>query len=1025
MMIISFVKMKKNIIVLVLMALLVSSIAYSIEVTKDDVLLALRRASFIYLENPDKSNLTDAELSDLYYFYNSTKGNDSITLIDLSLVPDGTLSGVPIESIYLRAMAGYFGDEFLGFDCHTDEVCKISVWDPVLFACVISDTHGADCDDGNACTENTQCFGGSCVDGDDINCNDNNECTDDSCDRGSGCVFTNEADGTLCTSTDVLLLYTQCVSGQCVNVLPDTHPCNSHDVCLSDYVAANASCAYRYTTVACNDSNASTVSDTCSLGDCIGITKSCDDNNNCTDDELDSATGDCGYVFNTDFCDDGDDSTENDVCSLGNCTGTPIPPYIGHNHTACYGSAVYWFDSDGVRSDKIDECYGYVELPCGDPYCKDGDVYHSCGVGNRGCIAANATDNARCNNTYDYPEELLESCSEGCYNGICTPVNCSTCGIGLFDVCDEEECHSLGDCYYSSDSLFSEDCVDVSVVVDANLTCYDINHYECENNVSGLICGYDGVSCQNGCFDSGTEVMHGKCLGSWTLNPRKCVNGTLSNDCIFCACDENYECYGGRCVVPGRRPSPSNYNFPMNENALCVYNNNSNLSREICEYYNSTRYNYSVRQVELGNYPYAQDIKLLGLDVPFDRFLDYGSGLDDWDYEEMSLENFNESVKQPVLEYVKNYPNITHIAVAKGLPTTVKGSSSESGAIVLARNDLYYEIHTDVRHSNQIDNLFYGIVDDFNPEKYPNLKFVVSYLLAYNLEDIKKMIDKSIFTIKDYSNLAWVLDADEDGFSVSSQTINATKTNLILSGIDEGNIIFDISNDKIDFNGVIVAYLGPGHYHHGYGSDWMNREDLFGFNVSNKSIMTTIESFNAIAFVESVRETYLGQIAELFREEVFGSENYSLSFSGAMGNVAEPNDRYSQPYFSFGAYANGMTFAESVFSGYRKVINAQSIPVGDPLMKLFYGKGIGMQCSEDSECIAGNCDLDKEGVKRCHVNSTSCVNSGTNNSEGYDYTIYGIEAEDGERYCFNSTHFRSCLDSEWQLPESCGEGYNC
>ena len=48
--------------------------------------------------------------------------------------------------------------------------------------------NAAPCEDGNACTENDVCAGGSCTSGSPLDCDDADVCTDDSCNPATGCV---------------------------------------------------------------------------------------------------------------------------------------------------------------------------------------------------------------------------------------------------------------------------------------------------------------------------------------------------------------------------------------------------------------------------------------------------------------------------------------------------------------------------------------------------------------------------------------------------------------------------------------------------------------------------------------------------------------------------------------------------------------------------------------------------------------------------------------------------------------------
>ncbi len=152
-------------------------------------------------------------------------------------------------------------------------------------------------------------------------CNDNNACTDDTCNVGTGaCVFTNNSvactdDGNACTD-DV------CAGGAC------THPNNSNP---------------------CNDGLFCTATDICSGGACVGsgtpclpaqtcdeptdscfnctLDSQCNDSNPCTDDTCQA--GNCVFTNDdTNPCDDGQFCTGTDSCLAGACVsaGDPCTP---------------------------------------------------------------------------------------------------------------------------------------------------------------------------------------------------------------------------------------------------------------------------------------------------------------------------------------------------------------------------------------------------------------------------------------------------------------------------------------------------------------------------------------------------------------------------------------------------------------------------------------------------------------------------------------------------------------------------
>jgi hypothetical protein len=77
--------------------------------------------------------------------------------------------------------------------------------------------------------------------------------------------------------------------------------------------------------VICTDGNVCNGVESCDpgTGTCLsGAALVCDDANICTDDSCDPLLG-CQYLDNTAPCDDADACSSGDVCSVGECSGTP------------------------------------------------------------------------------------------------------------------------------------------------------------------------------------------------------------------------------------------------------------------------------------------------------------------------------------------------------------------------------------------------------------------------------------------------------------------------------------------------------------------------------------------------------------------------------------------------------------------------------------------------------------------------------------------------------------------------------
>ncbi len=234
--------------------------------------------------------------------------------------------------------------------CDDSELCTDDSCDEQL-GCVYTD-NSLPCDDGDACTENDTCGGGTCQPGTTIDCDDGNPCTDDSCDSRIGCVNTNNVlpcdDNDACTTADT------CSNGNCQgtpldadsdghvsescggddcddsnpNVNPDVFEGPAGDALCSDTIDNDCdgltdlddeACGDCNNDSDCDDSNVCNGAESCIGGFCqAGTALVCDDGELCTYDSCDPQTG-CVFTNNTAPCDDNDACTTGDVCAGGSC----------------------------------------------------------------------------------------------------------------------------------------------------------------------------------------------------------------------------------------------------------------------------------------------------------------------------------------------------------------------------------------------------------------------------------------------------------------------------------------------------------------------------------------------------------------------------------------------------------------------------------------------------------------------------------------------------------------------------------
>ncbi|MBI5609035.1 MAG: hypothetical protein HY902_09155 [Deltaproteobacteria bacterium] len=285
-------------------------------------------------------------------------------------------------------------------NCDDSILCTTDSCDPAA-GCKHANNTVA-CTDGNVCTQNDACSGGSCVPGALFACNDNDGCTTDSCNPSDGaCVF-----------KPIIGCGGNCASASDCN---DANPC-TNDTCT------NGKCAHSNNTVSCNDNNACTTSDTCGGGACIGgAAPNCDDNNPCTTDSCDTSTG-CKKVNNTAACNDNNACTTGDLCNGGTCVG---------------GAAPNCDDNNPCTTDSCDTATGCKKVN-NTATCNDGSACTTSDTCNAGaCVgtAVNCDDKNVC---------TIDSCDKTAGCQYQTVANNTPCDDG--NACTAGEACSSGTC---------------------------------------------------------------------------------------------------------------------------------------------------------------------------------------------------------------------------------------------------------------------------------------------------------------------------------------------------------------------------------------------------------------------------------------------------------------------------------------------------------------------------------------------------------------------------------------------------
>ncbi|RME37020.1 MAG: hypothetical protein D6788_10395 [Planctomycetota bacterium] len=345
----------------------------------------------------------------------------------------------------------------------TDEFCSAGI-------CVFTN-NTLPCDDGLFCTSGDTCSGGVCVGGGDpcvatgqlcsealgacvecltgADCDDGNPCTDDLCGVDGVCNHANNTspcdDGLFCTATDVCGGGTcngsgsPCAAGlvcdelndQCVECLVDAD-CDDANVCTDDTCVLNV-CQHTPNTLPCDDGLFCTTGDTCSNGVCTGGPSPCADPTLPLCNEL---TNSCVECFVNADCDDGNPCTD-DFCTIGICQSFP-------NTSPC---------DDGLFCTANDVCTNGVCVGSGDP-CPG----LLCDETNDQCV--------ECFTVSDCPDDGIACTVDACVNGVCRhDPSDALCDDGLF--CNgPETCNALLGCVAGSNP-----CDDPNLCVEANDSC--------------------------------------------------------------------------------------------------------------------------------------------------------------------------------------------------------------------------------------------------------------------------------------------------------------------------------------------------------------------------------------------------------------------------------------------------------------------------------------------------------------------------------------------------------------------------
>lgn len=187
--------------------------------------------------------------------------------------------------------------------------------------CVAEPTPDTPCDDGLDCTQADTCDASGQCRGEAVVCDDGDACTDEACEPGLGCQ-SNPAPGRACDDGDTCTANDTCdAAGACLGLAT---ACDDGDPCTVDTCDPVTGCSHEQRDgLACDDGDGCTLGDRCQAGLCLGVVRPCGDDNPCTADRCDPATGACVFIPLADLvsCVDEDPCTDASRCVGGRCVG--------------------------------------------------------------------------------------------------------------------------------------------------------------------------------------------------------------------------------------------------------------------------------------------------------------------------------------------------------------------------------------------------------------------------------------------------------------------------------------------------------------------------------------------------------------------------------------------------------------------------------------------------------------------------------------------------------------------------------
>ncbi len=339
------------------------------------------------------------------------------------------------------------------------------------------------------------------------------------------------------------------------------------------------------------------------------------------------------------------------------------------------------------------------------------------------------------------------------------------------------------------------------------------------------------------------------------------------------------------------------------ENVLLVVNDTSPLSRRIAEYY------VQRRSIPLANVCHIKTVA----------------------DEEIPRDVYDREIAAPVaacLQPKGMRERILYIVATAGMPLKIAGASGMDGDAAAVDSELC-TLYSDPGGTSRslrgpLRNPFYARRGTaFSHPAFP--MYLVTRLAAYDFDDVKALIDRSIAA----SNQGkFVIDLKDSSDSPGNDWL---RNAAIL--LPKDRVIFDESKEVLYGQRDVIGYAA-------WGSNDKNRKRrMLGFTWLPGAIATEFVSTDGRTFRRPPDSWSIATWSE--RDKFFGGSPQSLAAdfihegaTGASGHVYEPYLQFT-PHADYllPAYYNGRNLAESFWVSI-PAISWQNIVIGDPLCSL-------------------------------------------------------------------------------------------